>query len=491
MKILDRQIKWWVVAGMLALASAGAPAAHAVSNKDMEQAKATTALWYLRYVNNGSDYLEKLNPEDLASLKKSLKTKEQENIKAFEAVKTPTDYASWDKDKLVEYWSVTFFNSKGLDDKGRAAKSRVRKKLQQMQVSAPSADAPAPAPEEAAPQLPESAPQAGDTLSQQPALPTGEEVMNDVSALEDSLALAGVPEEEGAKSKKDSGNSATWIYVIALLVLVGVVVWLVIFASKTMQNRPAVEDEDSDQESRRERRSSRKREDEEEVEEIVRVASPGISQESGLREKFARSLAAKEEEIRGLNREVHDLREECLKLGEENGRLSSDLSMTQRELEALRGRLKAASAVTSASSAAGRQAAADAPTAGRQAAAEAAPRQGGSAAESAPREASEIFLGRVNSKGLFVRADRQPVEGKSMYVLITQDGFTGSFRLLQKPYVIETALENPRHYLSGGCVAIDLDDTAGVTAIRTLSAGTAVFEEGCWRVLRKSKIAYE
>ena len=87
----------------------------AVTDKEMDEARALTAKAYLRYVNNGSDYLDNLNPKSMAELTAKLKTKEKENIKAFNAVKTPTDYASWDKDRLVQYWSSDFFKASGLD----------------------------------------------------------------------------------------------------------------------------------------------------------------------------------------------------------------------------------------------------------------------------------------------------------------------------------------------------------------------------------------
>lgn len=474
---------------------------HGVTTKEMEQAKATAALWYLRYANDGSDYLEKLNPATVGELEKSLKAKEKENIKAFKAVKTPSDYSGWDKEKLVEYWTVTFFKSPGLSEKGVIARSRVRKKLSAMSVSAPAPETPAPAQEVGgeAPQLPESAPvdgvngekPAADTAT--PALPSAEQVIEDAGQLEDSLALASDMASK-AKSEGEKSNGSTWIYVVVLLLLVGVVVWLVIFASKTMQNqnRPDADTEsprDKETDKRHNKRSEGARAVmpvEEEDEEIV--VATRIKSDAGLREKFARSLAQKDEEINGLQREIHGLREECLRLGEENGRLSSDLASANREVEALRGRLKAATAVTSAT--AGRvnpraQVPADASDVevnARPVASRPAPRPAS--------ETSEIYLGRVNSKGLFVRADRQPVEGKSMYVLVTQDGFTGSYRVLQRPAAIEMGLENPGHYLAGGCFAIDIEDTEGATSIRTLSAGTAIFEEGCWRVLRKARIEY-
>lgn len=490
MKMTDGRHTRLLAIVLVALCGASGLTLNAVSSKEMEQARATAALWYLRYANNGSDYLEKLSPESVGELEKSLKAKEKENIKAFKAVKIPSDYAAWDKEKLVEYWSVTFFKSPGLDEKGIVARSRVRKKVQAMSVAAPVSTAKqsaedAPKEDPPAPELPESAPASGAGTEPVAALPSGSEVIEDMQRQEDSLmAVAGDAAAQDSASKKKSGSSSTWIYVLALGVLVGIVVWLVIFASRTMQNQSSRKtDEDL----------PRDEEDEEtplvagggamsvpEEEEEPVVVAPQLKNESSIREKYVRNIASKEEKIIALNREIHDLRDDNLRLREENSRLASDVNKLERANADLQSRLRDALAGATSDRDAGESR-----------------RSGSDARRVEPvevqsrEETNEIYLGRVNSKGLFVRADRRPVEGKTMYILRTQDGFTGSYRLLQKPFVIEAGLENPRHYLSGGCVAVDIDDTDGARSIRTLSAGTAVFEDGCWRVLRKSKIAYE
>lgn len=460
-------------------------AASAVTRREMEKAQATAILWYLRYENNGSDYLEKLNPANVAELEKSLKATEKENIKAAKAIALPTDYASWDKARLVEYWSSTFFESKSLTEKGKGARGRVKTKLQAMEIAAPATaaeEAPASPAEdpaaivEAAPETPVESPADG--------LPGAEEIIARASDSADVATVTTSATEDGAKK---SGNSSTWIYVVALIVLIGVVVWLVVFASKTMQGSSSDEDDsdkNSDKDSGKKRKNVKAPSDyeledvevdvDDEPEELVRVGAPAIEGgDAKLREKFARALSAKDEEIRSLHREIHDLRDECLKLGEENGRLNSDLTVAQRELNALQGRLKAASAVTSAASAVN-----------------AAPARRKETPAEGSGEKREIYLGRVNNKGVFVRADRNIVAEKTVYLLSTTDGYTGSYRVVQNEEVVSRALDNPEYYLAGGCVASDILDTDEAEGIRTISPGTAIFEEGCWRVLRKSKISY-
>ncbi|MDE5901833.1 MAG: hypothetical protein K2H21_01300, partial [Muribaculaceae bacterium] len=231
----------------------------------------------------------------------------------------------------------------------------------------------------------------------------------------------------------------------------------------------------------------------------VRRRQPAEASSAALQAEA--SAGSSDGEVRALHREIKGLREQCMRLGEENGRLEADLSEARRELDALRGRLRAAEAVASATSAA---AAAESPRrepAESAGSAPAASRQASPASRPAPRkvapvteeveEPREIYLGRVNPKGLFVRADRRPVADKTVFVLTTTDGYTGSYRVLQATEVIERCLENPDHYLAGGCTAPDLLATEDATCIRTLQSGTAIFENGCWRMIRKTKIVYE
>ena len=119
------------------------------------------------------------------------------------------------------------------------------------------------------------------------------------------------------------------------------------------------------------------------------------------------------------------------------------------------------------------------------------PHQG---AASQPRQATPlrtIFLGRANAKGIFVRADRSLNIGNSIYRLDTTDGYAGTFRVANDPTVWEMALLTPRESLSGACSCAELENTEGKERIVTDSSGTAIFEGGCWKVIRKAKIHYE
>ena len=104
---------------------------------------------------------------------------------------------------------------------------------------------------------------------------------------------------------------------------------------------------------------------------------------------------------------------------------------------------------------------------------------------------SVIYLGRANAKGLFVRADRKPVAGATVFRLDTRDGLVGTYYVVDNPEIVDMVISDPERYLYGGCTGMDLDDTEGVDSIVTVNSGTAVFEDGCWKVLRKSRIRYE
>lgn len=427
--------------------------AQAVSQKEMEQARTITAFWYLRYANNGAGYMEDGKmPSSMSELEKMLKEKERTNLKAFKAVSTPTDYASWDKGKLVSYWSGTFFNSPGLSAEGKIARNKVKSKLNAMTVADPAPAAEQQAAEKSAPDASAAAPTETPAVAEpsDPQIPSAQTVAEQAQTA-DSASLAAAGELAATeREERKSSSGTTWIYIVALVVLVGVVVWLVIFASRTMQEGKG---EKSDEAAEPETAP-------------VRISHDPVASTPAPAETVA------------MRREIKSLRDECMRLGEENGRLQSDLAEARRELETLRGRLRAATAVTSAATAAAAHAPAAATTP--------AP-----AAREENEEPREIYLGRVNPKGLFVRADKRPVADKSVFVLTTADGYTGSYRVIQMEEVVSRCLESPDHYLSGGCTAPDILATDDSTQIRTLQSGTAIFENGCWRMIRKSKIVYE
>jgi len=413
----------------------------AVTDKEMEEARTITAQTYLRYANDGSGYLDDFKATTMSQLESKLKAKEKENIKAFKSVKVPSDYASWDKAKLVEFWGVTFFTSPNLAEKGKVARSRVKQRINAMTVAAPAPAAKEAVKEEvktassvsqevkpdAEPSPAEAAPKA-----EEPAAPSVaeqiQEKQEDILADQDAIAR---DTEDRQYKKEDSG---TWIYVLVLVVLIGVVVWLVVFAANMMkkQSEPLERSGAGDSGN-----ASQAREN------------------ADLRKQYT-SVKAAMEEYKAAFEESQA----------ENKRLRSDIKSLKEEIAQLKGGQEESRVASEPKTAPVRQ--------------------------NATRNAvTELYLGRVNGRGLFVRADRRPNPGHTIYKLETRDGLVGTFHVLDMPEVADMALNNPVEYLSGGCTAIDIEDTAGAGSIITENAGTAMFENGAWKVLRKSRIRFE
>lgn len=421
--------------------------AMAVTDAEMDQARAIAAKWYLRYINNGSDYLEKIQPASMADLESQLKNTEKENIEKFKKASTPSNYASWNKEDLVNYWGGTFFKeSKSLDPKGQDnawIKGKVTSAVKQNVKVASAQETPAAA---AAPE-----PQA---------VPAQEEVI--VEEQTPVADMAPLPAEDQAteleqQTEQPKKSSGTWVYVMILCILVAIVIALVVYASKTMKGQPGSAPEskgigDEEQIREEEERFAPRREE-----------RRPLSDDTRMREKFAETLAAKSEEIRNLNRKISELETINASLKEENRRLRAQSGQTH-----LKSPIEAARIVEPKES---------------KAEAEAPARQQGQ-----PRT---IYLGRANARGLFVRADRHAVEGQSIFKLTTTDGVTGSFSLIDSPEVEEQILENPGKWAAGGCFAKDIFDTEGRENVVMENPGTAVFEDGAWKVDRKARIRYE
>ncbi len=427
----------------IAAATAIVFSSFAVTDKEMEQAKAIAAQAYLRYANDGSGYLDEFKASSMSELESKLKAKEKENIKAFKSVKVPSDYASWDKEKLVEFWAVTFFTSPNLEAKGKAARTRVKQRVSAMTVAAPST-APKEDPKEIKPTSPEPASTPQPEVSPEPSpaaeQPSAQEVIEkQEEILADQNAIAQDAEEKQYKNE----DSGTWIYVVVLIILVGIVIWLVVFAANMMKKQP---------------------------DGAPRESSKGSDNE--LREQFGKAMGKKNEELAKVTatldaseRDNARLMDTVDTLKAENNRLKAEISNLREELKSLKSR-SAATATTTPR-----------PTESHQQPAKAMP--------------NVIYLGRANSRGLFVRADRRIIPGNTIYRLDTRDGLVGTFQVVDHPEITEIALSDPDEFLAGGCTALDLYDTESATGIITENAGTAIFENGCWKVLRKSRIRYE
>lgn len=415
---------------------------YAVTDKEMEEARTIAAKLYLRWSNDASGYLDDVSVKTMSQLEASLKPKEKENLKAFKAVKVPSDYASWDKARLVEFWGVTFFTSPGLSDNGKRAKGRVKNKVQAMKVSAPeppkTEPAPAPAAENPAP---------AETPAATPAAPASTPSA-DVAAAEqqdilaDQTAIARDEAEARDTEPRQKRSNGTWVYVAILVVLVGVVIWLMVFAANMLKKQTP---EESD----------------------AALAADN--------DRLSKSEQAAKTKLADTEQRMKALEESNAELKREISRLTKSLEDSRASEERLRADLASAKAAKAA------------------AAAMAPPAPQTPVREQPVRKPviNEIYLGRANAKGQFVRGDRRPVAGNTVFRLDTADGMVGTFRVADNADTLQLALSNPLQYLTGACNSDNYADAATATRIITEDPGTAILEGGCWKVLRKSRIRFE
>ena len=443
-------MKFYRLISFITLLAILVPTAGAVTDREMEQARTIATQCYLRYANDGSGYLDDVKAASMAELEKSLKAKEKENIKAFKAINLPAGYDKWDKKQLVEFWSVTALNASGLQAKGKAARNRIRAKINAMTVAAP---APAPATEEKPAPQEQPAAQAAQAASADTAAPAPVSVPDTAAGVGEQKLE--VEDLETAPVRKD--DSSTWIYVGILIVLIIIVIALVVYAARTMR------------ENAKPQRPDRP----------LLTDTPHSGEEiDEIREKFGKTIAAKNEELAKAGEELRAAKERVAMLEENLAAVRSETAGLRKENSDLRAALEEVRQAEAATRKRMAQATAAVTAA-------AAPARG----EAAPRKRS-IYLGRVNADGIFVRADRTFNPAHDVYCLETADGLTGSFYVVPDATLAEMALITPVETLGGGCEGTDLADTKGFASIDTEMRGTARFDGRCWRIDRKARISY-
>lgn len=400
-----------------------------VTKEEMEEARTIAAKAYLRYANDGSGYLDDVNAKTIEQLESLLKNKEKENIKAFKAIPVPNDYADWNREKLVEYWAVTAFQNKGLLEKGRGGRIRARSQINKMALSDNKAQTPATSPSE-------EKKQAGAAEAKSDSTATSDNAQNALNELDNTTPSA-INQEilEDSEAGVEKAANYTWVYIMVLAILVAIVVALVVYASNVMK------------------KNANKRLDPD----LSEANNAALAEEL---DKYKEMVADKDVDISMLSKKLdmaqkqnEDLKSQIARLSSEIATLKTAAKSSQQDHSryapqsenpsGIKGRLRT------------------------------------------------IFLGRANAKGVFVRADRNLNVGNSIFLLETNDGYTGSFKVADSQAAWSLALSNPREYLENACTGHDLDYTANVSRIITESSGTAVFEGGCWRVIRKAKIRYE
>ena len=391
-----------------------------VTREEMEQARTITAQAFLRYMNNGSDYLDKLDPVKVSDLKNSLKTKEKENIKIFESIEYPKIevYSQWSKDDLLKYWGTDFWNDSRIPAHCKGARVRVKSKIGAMNVGAEAIKS-----QETTATLAEADNAASEAQRVLDSIKMADSIATEAAILEvsndmvqedfasDSIAAeeSAIEEEETVKSK----SSPTLIYSLILIVLVVIIAALIVYAVKGIQKS-------GKQDVKRDKNEETDSADEEDDDNHI----------------YKETLDEKDREIASLKAEIDRLNNVILRMNDRISDAISEISPNQR------------------------------PT-------------------------RTIYLAYANSKNVFVRADSVYNEDYSIFKLVTSDGITGSFSVIDNPIAIKLALSLPISILKNSCQSEDMHHDNWCKQIITENAGTAIFENGRWIVKRKADINFQ
>lgn len=391
-----------------------------VTREEMEQARTITAQAFLRYMNNGSDYLDKLDPVKVSDLKNSLKTKEKENIKIFESIEYPKIevYSQWSKDDLLKYWGTDFWNDSRIPAHCKGARVRVKSKIGAMNVGAEAIKS-----QETTATLAEADNAASEAQRVLDSIKMADSIAAEAAILEasndvvqedfasDSIAAeeSAIEEEETVKSK----SSPTLIYSLILIVLVVIIAALIVYAVKGIQKS-------GKQDVKRDKNDEIDSADEEDYDNHI----------------YKETLDEKDREIASLKAEIDRLNNVILRMNDRISDAISEISPNQR------------------------------PT-------------------------RTIYLAYANSKNVFVRADSVYNEDYSIFKLVTSDGITGSFSVIDNPIANKLALSLPISILKNSCQSEDMHHDNWCKQIITENAGTAIFENGRWIVKRKADINFQ
>ena len=102
-----------------------------------------------------------------------------------------------------------------------------------------------------------------------------------------------------------------------------------------------------------------------------------------------------------------------------------------------------------------------------------------------------LFLTKPDANDYFIRTTEVVEIGNSIFELSTNDGVTGTFKVIDNPEVHQFALMMPTENLVRACTGKGIQISNGKTRIGTDREGTARLENGRWHVAVKAIIHYE
>ena len=112
-------------------------------------------------------------------------------------------------------------------------------------------------------------------------------------------------------------------------------------------------------------------------------------------------------------------------------------------------------------------------------------------AEVAYNGPKRLFLTKPDANDYFIRTTEVVEIGNSIFELSTNDGVTGTFKVIDNPEVHQFALMMPTENLVRACTGKGIQISNGKTRIVTDREGTARLENGRWHVAVKAIIHYE
>ncbi|MGN0229645.1 MAG: hypothetical protein ACI4BH_07540 [Muribaculaceae bacterium] len=115
-------------------------------------------------------------------------------------------------------------------------------------------------------------------------------------------------------------------------------------------------------------------------------------------------------------------------------------------------------------------------------------KEGGEVVYNGPKR---LFLTKPDANDYFIRTTEVVEIGNSIFELATNDGVTGTFKVIDNPEVHQFALMMPTENLVRACTGKGIQISNGKTRIVTDREGTARCENGRWHVAVKAIIHYE
>lgn len=109
---------------------------------------------------------------------------------------------------------------------------------------------------------------------------------------------------------------------------------------------------------------------------------------------------------------------------------------------------------------------------------------------SSPSVSRVCYLPAPSSDGCFDNASPTEQIGKSIYRLTTADGVNGTFVMLDSPDAIATAMISVSQFVKPVCKVVGSASVYPRT-IQTVDEGSAVFENGMWRVVNKAVVKFD